>query len=182
VPRRSAISQLPEEVRADLERELIDRGFAGYEALSEWLAERGHEISKSALHRHGSRLERRLSRIKASAEAAHLIVEAAGDDEGRQSAAALALVQTDLHEALMALDEAGEDDVDPASRILLLNKAARAIADCTRATVTQKRFAREVREQALKDAADAASAVAKRGGLSKDVAAELRREILGVAG
>lgn len=174
MPQRSAVTQLPDEIRDALERELIERGFADYEALSQWLEQQGYEISKSALHRHGQKLERKLSAIKASTEAASLIAEAAPDDQDQRSAAVLSLVQTDLFEALLCLQEA--EEADPAQRIKLLSRAGRAIADVSRASVSQKKWAQQV---AAKLAA-ATDAFAKRQGLSKTQAEDLRREMLGV--
>jgi hypothetical protein len=45
--------------------------------------------------------------------------------------------------------------------------------------VTQKKWATQVREKS-KAAADAASKIAKKGGLSADAVAEIRKQILGI--
>ena len=58
MPRRSGVTGLPPEIRDELNARLVANGFSGYEALSEWLEEQGYSLSKSALHRHGSVLER----------------------------------------------------------------------------------------------------------------------------
>ncbi|MEW5763700.1 MAG: DUF3486 family protein [Acidobacteriota bacterium] len=178
MPQRPAVTQLPEEVRRALEARLVQGGFAGYTALAEWLTEQGYEISKSSLHRYGQTLERKLSAIKASTQAAQLIAEAAPDEEDARSAAVISLVQTDLFEALLALQEAG--DAEPAERVKLLSSAARSIADVGRASVSQKRFASEVKARAAQAAEDVVATV-KKGGLSDDAAAAIRRQILGIA-
>ena len=64
MPQRSKILTLPDNVKADLNNRLISGGFAGYEALSEWLISEGYEISKSALHRYGTEFEQRLGAIR----------------------------------------------------------------------------------------------------------------------
>ena len=71
--RRGKVEGLPEDVRRWLERALMDSGFSGYDALKEMLAERGYVMSKSAIHRYGSKIERRFATIKASTEAARLL-------------------------------------------------------------------------------------------------------------
>lgn len=77
---RSSIEQLPESIRHALERRLADNGFANYTELTAWLAGEGYEISRSAVHRYGQKVERRFASIKASTEAARLIAEGAADE------------------------------------------------------------------------------------------------------
>ena len=49
MPARSAVGQLPEEIRDELNRRLVENGFAGYAALAAWLADQGYKVSKSAV-------------------------------------------------------------------------------------------------------------------------------------
>jgi len=58
--------------------------------------------------------------------------------------------------------------------------AAKAVAELTRATVSQKKWQSEVREKA-NAAADAVEAIAKKGGLSAEALDTIRRGILGIA-
>lgn len=143
MPRPAKADTLPEALRRELDRRLAARAFSGYEELSQWLAAQGYEISKSALHRYGTRLKRRLEAIRASTLAARAIAEAAPDDEDLRSAAVISLVQSELFEALLAVQEASEAE-DPTERLRLLAAAARAIADVARASRGQKAWAREV--------------------------------------
>ena len=179
--RRDAVSQLPPPVRAAIDKLLVENGFAGYKELERLiLDEHGVKIGKSSLQRYGARLERRLGAIRASTEAARAIAEAAPDEADQRSAAVISLVQSDLFEALLSLQEAQDEDIDTGQRVELLSRAARAIAETGRASIGNKKWAAEIREQARKDAADAAEQVAKRGGLSAESVQELRRAILGV--
>jgi hypothetical protein len=179
MPLPSKISQLPEDVRQWLERELIARGFSGYVELSELLAERGYEIGKSAVHKYGQKLDRKLSAIKASTEAARMIAEYAPDDEDSRSAAVISLLQTDIFDVILALQES--EDADASERVKLLSNAARSIAELSRASVNQKRFARETREK-LKTRLDALDGEAKAGGLDAATLARVRQEIYGIVG
>lgn len=73
--RSSSISRLPAGVRAEIDSRLIDSGFTGYTELSDSLRRRDFKVSKSALHRYGLAMERRLKMIKAAKE-----ISAAGVD------------------------------------------------------------------------------------------------------
>lgn len=178
--RRPAILQLPDDVRHWLERALTDSNFSGYEALEAMLREKGFQISKSAIHRYGQKMERRFAAIRASTEAARMLTEGASDDQDARSEAVIALVQTELFDSIVNLQEASDEDMDPAERIGLLSSAAKNIATLARASVNQKKFRLEVQARA-EAAAAAVETIVKKGGLSADSVAAIRREILGVA-
>lgn len=189
--RNSSISRLPEEVRAYVSAMLA----TGSQTLDELIADLQQRFpaeahanslpSRSALHRYGSKLDRRLAAIRASTEAAKLIQAQAGDDQDARSEALIALVQTELFEAILVLQEAEEFDadgnpIDPSDRVELLSKAAKNIATLARGSVALKTFQAQARQRA-KEAAASVDKLAKTGGLSADAAAELRRQILGIA-
>lgn len=176
---RAKITQLPQEVREQLDRELVKRGFSGYDALEKWLAGLGISIGKSSIHRYGSNLERRLAAIKASTEAAKLIADAAPDDADQRSGAVISMVQTEIFEILVALQDAtGEKDTMKKAK--LLSTLAKNIATLTRASVHQKRHELEIRAK-TEAAADRVARLAKKGGLSAGTVENIRREILGIA-
>ena len=180
MPPRNKISQLDAEVRASIDSLLIERGFSGYEALEQIvLDEHGLKIGKSTLGRYGQKLERRLSAIRASTEAARAIAEASPDDSDLRSAAVISLVQSNLFDAMLDLEEASEES-DPAERVKLLANAGRAIAETSRASQGQKKFAQEVRARA-EAAAKSVEAIARKGGMSAEMVNTIRREILGIA-
>lgn len=181
MPRRDAVSTLPDEVRTWLDKSLIKGNFSAYEQLEAALKERGFQISKSAIHRYGKKFERRLAAIKASTEAARMLTEGAADDQDARSEAVIALVQTELFESIVNLQEATDEDIDPADRIGLLSKAAKNIATLARASVNQKKFRQDVQARAEAAAANVEK-IAKKGGLSAESVQALRREILGIAG
>ena len=179
--RRSSIDGLPEDVRRWLERALAESNFSGYQALEEMLREKGYQIGKSSIHRYGQKIERRFAAIKASTEAARMLTEGASDDQDARSEAVIALVQTELFESIINLQEATDEDIDPAERIGLLSSAAKNIATLARASVNQKKFRLEVQARAEAAAANVEK-IAKKGGLSAESVEQLRREILGIVG
>lgn len=166
MPQRSAVSQLPEDVRKALEQRLIKSGFAGYEDLSDWLADQGFEISRSAIQRYGQKFEERLSSLKLATDQAKAIATASEDDEGAMNEALIRLVQERLFTILVETEQETPN----------LAKIARASADLVRSSITQKKFAEQVRAQLTQKADEFAS----RNGLTASQTEELRRELLGV--
>lgn len=178
--RASTITALPEDVRRWLERALCEQGFAGYEALEAMMRDKGYTVSKSAIHRYGQKIERRMSAIKASTEAAKLLTEAAGDDQDARSEAVIALVQTEMFESIIAIQEADDEELTASDRLGLMSKAAKNIATLARASIAQKQFKTQVQAKAA-EVADKAARLASKGGMSPDAAAEIRKMILGIA-
>lgn len=171
--RRSKIDALPKAVKEWLDASLVEGNFSGYELLEAELKTRGFDIGKSSIHRYGSAFEQKLATLKLASEQARAIVTAAPDDEGAVSEALMRLVQEKLFQVML------DFQVDP-DKPLNIASAAKAVAELSRATVTQKKWQEEVRAKAAA-AADAAERIAKKGGLSATSVAEIRRSILGIA-
>lgn len=181
--RQSSISELPEEVRLSLNRELSARNFSDYEALAGWLREQGFEISKSAVHRYGQKIERRMAAIKASTEAAKMIVEAAGDDKDARSESVIALVQTEMFDSIIAIQDADDEALTPADRLGMMSKAAKNIATLTRASIANKQFKVEtearIRQQVLEEQRAKLDAMGSKGGVTEETKRAIR-EALGI--
>ncbi|NKB37873.1 MAG: DUF3486 family protein [Gammaproteobacteria bacterium] len=171
MPQRSKVDSLPADAKAWLDKELIKRGFSGYEELEDILEGKGFRIGKSSLNRYGQKLEERGRAVKVSVEMAKAITEEARDDEGAMNQALLSLTQEKMFTLLIDL----QDEVSPKQ----LNQVALAVSRLARADANQKRFADEVRAN-TKAAAAAVAKIAKKGGLSKSDADEIRSKILGI--
>lgn len=171
---------MPPEVLKWLNSALLESNFSQYEQLTEQLTKRGFSISKSAIHRYGQKFERRIAAVKAGTEAARMVVESAEDAQDARSEAVIALVQTELFETIINLQEATDEDVDPAERVKLLSSAAKNIATLARASVNQKKFSAEVRTQVLREATKAAETVVAQAGLTDAQWALIRGKFLGV--
>lgn len=178
MPPRSSVLKLPDDIRRRLNVELVARGFQDYSGLESWLSdelsEQGLElrVSRSALARHGKDFEDKLEAMRMATEQAKAIAEGANDDEGAMNDALIRLVQTKMFEVLIDVDSKAD-----------LGKIGIAIARLTRASVGQKKWADEVREklESKKRAAAAkVDAITKKRGLTPDVAAAIRAEILGI--
>lgn len=186
--RKSTITRLDPEIKAYIEA-MLAMGSQTLDELISDLRERfpaaansGTLPSRSAVGRYGQKLERRLSAIRASTEAAKLIQASAGDDKDARSEALTALIQTELFEAILDLQEADDPDLDVGERVGMLSSAAKNIATLTRSSVNLKKFQAEVevaaRKKAFEDAAQTASKSAKLQGLSADGVKALRAAIM----
>lgn len=146
--RRSKVSGLPTEVLDDLNSQLVQRGFSGYEELAAWLKSLGFDISKSALHRHGSELEAEFAEAMADARRTRALARAAresGDGEdGALLEAASEIIQDKLIRASMQLKNA---DGDPADTAKTLSLISRAFSDLGRFEIQRQKWATEVREK-----------------------------------
>ena len=139
MPARSKIVMLPPEIKAELDRRLVGGRFAGYDALTEWLAEQGVEISRSAVHRYGQEFEARCESIKIATEQAKAIVGVVGDDEGNMNEALIRLIQQLSFDILIK-----NQDEDMAA---ILPKMGVMVAKLSKASVDQKKYATEVRKK-----------------------------------
>lgn len=140
MPKRSKVDTLPRELKEWLDAELLRRGFADYVQLAADLQAKGAELSKSAIHRYGSKFEQRMAQLKVSTEQARAVVAASPDDEGAMNEALIRLTQDKLFGVLVDLD------VDPES--VNITKITKSIADLARSSITQKKWQIEVRTKA----------------------------------
>lgn len=177
MPPRSKVELLPEGVRAELEKRLVEGGFSGYRELSGWLAEQGFEISKSSLHSWGQDFEDRLRGLKIATEQFKVMAEVFEAEEGD-------LADTAVQSALVNLQMANmEVAKDPSAKnVMALGVATEKIL---KAFGGIKKFKDELRGRLQKEiateAAEAVDAELTRAGISAQAAEAIRRRILGRA-
>ena len=193
--RKSSIDRLDPEIKAYVQAMLasgsmtLNELIADLQARFPAAATAGDLPSRSAVGRYGQKLERRLSAIRASTEAAKIIQAHAGDDKDARSEALTAMVQTELFEAILALQEADDvdengDRADPGDRVALLSKAAKNIATLTRSSINLKEFQAKVEEATRKKLLAEQEAnlqeVAKAQGMDEAQVDFWRRKFLGI--
>lgn len=184
MPPVGKIAQLPEDIRAWLHKAIVERGFGDIVALTEELNALCKEggvaitIGKSAVGEESKRIKRAQESIRATTEAARLIAESAPDEGDNRSAAAMAIVQSEVFELLLQIRES-EDMQDPVARLDVMNEAALGLSRLSRSRVNQARWNAEVEARA-KAAAAAVGKIAKKGGLTAAQQAEIRASILGI--
>lgn len=180
--RRSKVYDLPVELREQLNQRLVSSGFQGYEGLANWLAEHGYKVSRSSVHRYGQDLqaefELAMGDVRRTTEMAKAFAEADDDSQGSLVDATARIVQEQLLRITIALRKA---EHEPEKAAKYMATVTHALADIGRMSLGQKKWARDLRREALQEAADKAAEVAKRGGLSAELVNDLRRELLGIA-
>lgn len=184
MPPVSKIAKLPAELRAWLQRAIVERAFGDIVSLTDELNALCKEggvavtIGKSAVGLESQRIKRAQESIAAATRHMQLIADTAKDDADKRGEALNAMVSEGLFDALLYAREA-EAEEDPGARIALMNKAALASARLTTTSVRQRKFRHEVEARA-KAAADSVARIAKSGGLSAAQVSEIRSQILGI--
>lgn len=187
--RKSTISRLPPDVKSYIEGKLAEGRLTLDELISDIRgrfpsqAQTGELPSRAAVHRYGQKLERRLSAIRASTEAAKIIQAQAGDNSDARSEALTALIQTELFEAILELQENDDPNMDSGDRVGMLSTAAKNIATLTRSSVNLKQFQAKVEEETRKRVLDEQrakiDAMGSKGGVTEDTKKAIR-EALGI--
>lgn len=152
--RKSSVDRLSDSIKSYITGQLA----SGDMTLDELIADLQHRYpaeaaagelpSRSAVGRYGQKLERRLSAIRASTEAAKIIRDQVGDKEDARSEALTAMIQSELFESIMSLQDADDSEMEPAERVGLLATAAKNIATLTRSSVTLKKYQAEAEARA----------------------------------
>jgi hypothetical protein len=176
MPPRSKIDLMPKEIRAELEKRIVEGGFANYRALAKWLNDNGYKISKNAVHHHGEKLERRLEAVKRATEQARAIAEASPDDEAAMNDTLIRLVQQIDIDILLNVDS---ETVPPKT----LEAVSRSVATLARASVNQKKWMVEVRDKLnakVGRATEQVALAARSGGLSPEAEQQIRNALLDI--
>lgn len=184
---RSSIAKQPAEIRSYIEKLLLNSVLTLDEKLADLKAQFPDEDdlpSRSAIYRYGQKLERRLSAIRASTEAAKLIRENAGDREDARSEALMAMIQSELFESIIELQEASDEDMPAEKRIGLLSAAAKNIATLTRSSIGLKKYQEDIstkaRAELLEEQEVNLKAVARAKGMSSEETEFWREKVLGM--
>ena len=180
--RASKIMKLPPEVLEELNAMLISSGFNDYEGLSDWLKSKGFDISRSAVHRHGSELEAEFEEAMADARRTRALARAAresGDEnDDAMMGAASSIMQDNLLRVSLKLKNA-EGDLDETAKTLSL--ISRAFADVGRMDIARQKWQVEnevrIRAEERAKAADIMSEVAKAEGVSEATQKKIRQTL-----
>lgn len=173
MPARSRVEVMPEDDKAWLDQALVKGNFSGYEALAEALEKRGFSISKSALHRYGSKFEERIAQLRMATEQAKAVVQATPDDAGDMTEALMRLVQQKVFNVLV------ECEIDPTKADL--GKLTLQVARLARSSVPLRKYAAEVKAK-LGRVIDSATAAAESGAETDPLALlkRVREEAYGI--
>lgn len=183
MPRRIKIeTMLPANVREEFDQRVLAGGFGNYRDLTQWLNQQGYEIRKSGAANPGEKLERRTAAIKQATDSAKAIVAGAPDDEGVMNDALLKLVQKSYFNIMVELQEVQESGRHKLSP-LTLAAITRSVAALVNASVKQKQWMAELRDQLnakVGRATEQVALAARAGGLSPEAAAQIRNALLDI--
>lgn len=167
VRRRSRIeTELPRELRDEAHR-LILEGMT-YEELAAWSASKGYDISKSAWGRYGKQFFEAYQAVKRFEDQSRALASEAGEGLTMEEAVTKMLLQR-----VMAAVMGKEFDIMEVPRLLS------DVAKLQASSVSREKFKDEMARRAAA-AADRVAKKARRGGLSPEAVAEIRKEILGI--
>lgn len=184
MPPRGKIATLPPELRQWLHQTFVERAFGDIEGITEELNQLmkaggvAISIGKSAVGAESLKVKRAQEAIHATTQAAKVIAESSADPSDTRSAAAMAIVQSEVFELLLQIRES-EELTDPVERLAVMNEAALGLSRMGRARVLQAKWADEL-DQRAQAAADKVAKLAKKGGMSAATVAEIRSSILGI--
>lgn len=180
MPRRSAVqTRLTPEDRADFDR-LIGEGRMVLDDLVSWLSERGYEISRSAVHRHSSKVAAMAQRIRDSRQITEALVADLGDAavQGQQGRLLVEAVRAMVLDLVAKLGESGEG-LSPKDAAML----GRTLADLGKALRSDQDFETRILDRARAEererAAQAVEVAAKGAGLSADTIEAMKLSVFG---
>lgn len=182
--RPSKIDLLPESIRDQLHQMLRDKRHTQEEirdAINELIDSHNlpedMQLSRTGLNRYASRMEQFGAKIRASREMAEIWATKLGSaptsDVGKLL---LEFVKTLAFETSMQMSEQGKA-VEPKALGQLALVAQRLEA----AAMTSHKREKEIQQEFAKKAADEAEKITRSAGLSAETAADIKRQILGIA-
>ena len=160
-------TELPAALRDQMNRLLLDG--STYEEIAAWCASQGYDISKSAVGRYGHRFFESYQAIKQFEDQSKAIVSAAEDGMPMEEAVGKMILQK-----VMAALVGGEADI--MENVKLIGE----VSKLQKAHVAMAKHKIDLENRA-KTVAEEVDTIAKKGGLSDEVADQIRRKILGIA-
>jgi Protein of unknown function (DUF3486) len=125
----------------------------------------------ASVQRYGHDFEERLAAVTLASKQAQAVTEAAPDNEGAMTDALARIVQEKIFATLVEAEQISEGD---------MAKIARAVADLGWATISQKKWADEVRSRLEEQKRAAMKKLNERGGISDEMAQVMRNILLGI--
>lgn len=178
---RSKVYDLPQELRDELNQRLVNNGFQDYDGLVAWLEERGHQLSRSAVHRYGRGLqeefEEAMGDVRKTTQMAKAFSESDQDTQGHLVDATARIVQEQLLRITIALRNA-EHEPDKAAKYMA--SVTHALADIGRMSLGQKKWAQQIRTEERERAADVVQETAQAAGMDADQVQFWREKVLGI--
>jgi hypothetical protein len=185
--RQSTIDRLPAETREALNAWLRDPAITQEQAterLNGLLDEIGQpelKVTRHAVNRYDMRMRQVGERLRQSRAVAEMwIAKLGAQPQGQLGHLVNEMLRTMAFELTLKLQEGELTEESMPAVIDQLKQLSLSVMRLERAASENVKREAEIREQARREAADAAEKVARQGGLSTESVQELRRAILGV--
>ena len=186
---KSKIQQLPDDIRSQLSAMLRSGSMSQQdilEAVNALILESGlppeEQISRTGLNRYFKRMEEAGSRMAQAREVAEVSTAKLGQAPTSEVGKLLQeFVRTMAFETSMKMMDASDGEagkmIDPQS----LGQLALVIQRVEQAAMTSHKVEKEIRAAFAAEVADKAEKIVKQAGLTGETAADIRRQILGIA-
>lgn len=180
MPKRSFASQLPKDLREELDRQIVG-GSLSVDDLWTWLKDRGVEVGRSSVHRHMQTVEEVSAQMREAREAASAIVGQLGPEAAEGKIGQLLIEITQNIAFKIARERLGRED-GPGLDMEELMFLTSSIQKLTSAQATDQTRIAKIRDAATKSAASKAETAMKAKGMSAETRDFIREAILGKAG
>ena len=174
MPSRTQISQLPEEIRTELNKQLIQNNFSDYEALSQWLSQKGCQISRSSVAYYGRKFRVEIESLRQNTEQTAALAEVLKDDPNDIGHTLIELVKHKAFQVLLNIDLEQEQEEGK----IKFTELARLIASLSKSDIELRKYRQSLKEKA-EAAIEKVDSLQKKG-LSPEIAAQIRAQILGM--
>jgi len=135
LPPRSKVAKLPQPIRQELERRIIEHAFSGYEALAAWLQQQGYEIAEDSVQRYGSKLLQRIESLDLAVLHAKATAHAAPADRDSILQATIDLLNERVFSTLLEAEQVEQDD---------LVRLSHLVSELTRIGLARHKWAQEM--------------------------------------
>ena len=180
--RQSSIKRLPTEVRSYLERLLREDRYTLDELIQRLQSKFPGENtpSRSSLHRYRTNMEEMLGRMREIDAAANVLVKEFGEDAGDKAGALLAQSITTLatNAAFKAHSEMDDISIEEIGKLARAAKAA--METRTMSFKERQAIERAAEERLLKEQNKKLEDMGRKGTLSQETLASIRRDIYGI--
>lgn len=175
MPRKSSIQTLPADLREAVDA-AIREGRATIEDIVAMVRAAGGKVSKSAVGRYSKRAHEQMERYREAQEIARVWVGKIQEDPDGDIGRLLSQMLKTI--AFQVSADMGDEDAGATPRdVMFLANALKSLGSYDKLRTEE---ILRIRKDVAAEAAEAAAAVAKQGGLSEQSVAEIRAAILGI--
>jgi len=147
---RPKVKLLPPEIKAELDRKLVESAFSGAIGLSEWLEGKGYSISRKTIQRYSQQFKARLDALNEQIEFSKAFADRYASDSSSMGELLNGLAQDTLCRVLIQLHQrtqnlTDEDNLGEITRLLTL--VTKSLSDINRVDIAVKKYADELQEK-----------------------------------